>query len=74
MEENSPTKVNLNLPKNDEFAGRALCGDPCVDAEVICGWFASSYGQTSQCYHEAYNTELFKQAIMMKNEKNDSLL
>ena len=38
-----------------------LVGDEHEDQKIICQWFATSYGEVNQAYHEAYSREILRQ-------------
>ena len=44
-----------------ESSNLELSGEPSLDASIVSRWVATSYGETSPAYHEAYSREIFRQ-------------
>ena len=47
-----------------------LVGEENEDQEIVCNWFATSYGEVNKEYHEAYSREILRQ-IRTESEEKD---
>ena len=40
---------------------KTLVGEEIEDQEIVCNWIATSYGEVTKEYHEAYSREILRQ-------------
>ena len=40
---------------------KSLVGEESEDQKIVCNWIATSYGEVTKEYHEAYSREILRQ-------------
>ena len=45
----------------DKTSVKSLVGEESEDQKIVCSWIATSYGEVTKEYHEAYSREILRQ-------------